>query len=141
MVENQGRLRQRSSMPNQRAHPSKATAAMLDARLQRALTLQGEGKVDEVEDLFLAVLKDQLRTGAVLYPLAAIAHARGQFQQALEPINQCVAAMLQFTQAHQTKATIELSIKRAHDYPTGLRRWMPAQHCPIPRAMPKRIHG
>lgn len=106
-------------MPNPRKHPSKATAAMLDVRLQRALTLQGEGKVDEAEELFLAVLKDQPRNGAVLYSLAAIAHARGQFQQALEWINQCLAAMPQFTQAHQAKATIELSIKRAHDHPNG----------------------
>ncbi|NBO82027.1 MAG: acetylglucosamine transferase [Betaproteobacteria bacterium] len=95
--------------PKQGKRPA---SAQIDPRLHRALTLQGQGNIDEAESLFMSVLKDQPRNGAVLYSLGAIAHQRGQFAQALEWMSQCIAVMPQFAQAHQAKATIELAIKR-----------------------------
>lgn len=107
------RSRSRSTSHKPHQQTKRQANASLDPRLHRALTLQGQGQIDEAETLFMAVLQDQPRNAAVLYSLGAIAHQRGQFAQALEWMTQCIAIMPQFSQAQQAKATIELAIQRA----------------------------
>lgn len=107
------RSRSRNASSKPQARSNRQAGTTLDPRLHRALTLQGQGQIDEAESLFMAVLNDQPRNGAVLYSLGAIAHQRGQFAQALEWMTQCISIMPQFSQAHQARATIELAIKRS----------------------------
>lgn len=80
--------------------------------LAQALSLHQQGRLDEAQALFLAQLDVQPEQFASLYSLAAIAHQRGDYKEALRFVDRAVRADCQNPQGHEARAVILAALGR-----------------------------
>ena len=88
-----------------RGKQAKGTGAV-DPRIEQAIGLQANGKLDEAEAVFRLILSEKPKHPAVLYSLAAISQNHGRGDEALDYINRCIDAVPGFQQAHQAREVI-----------------------------------
>ncbi len=102
--------------------------------LAQALLLHQQGRLDEAQALFLEQIARQPEQFASLYSLAAIAHQRGAFKEALRFADRAVRADCQNPQGHEARAVILAALGRHREAAISQEN---VTRCPPVQAVPR----